>query len=101
MHARTGLTDLDRAHDVRMLDPFAVTRFAEEPSNCSPILAELLAQDLYGDRSMIRVLGAENGRSPAFTDLALERISGNCLSNKVFAWHAANLIARRECGKQM
>jgi hypothetical protein len=83
-----------------VLHPLAVSRLAEKPRNRGAVLPQLFAEDLHGNGSVVGVLGTEDGRCPALTHFALQRISSNRLSNKVFAGHAANLIARSGCGKQ-
>ena len=100
MHSRTGFADLDRANDVRMLHALAVASFAKEARDGGAILAQLFAQDLYGDGAVVGMLRAENGGRSAFTDFALQRISGNRLADEVLSWHAANLIARIVRGKR-
>jgi hypothetical protein len=75
-----------------MRDAFAVARFADKARYGRAILSQFLAEDLYGDGPMIGVLSAEDGGGSAFTHFAFERISGNRLTDEIFAWHAANLI---------
>jgi hypothetical protein len=94
VHSRTGFADLNGTHDVGVLDPLTIAGLAKETRNRRSVLAKLLAQHLDGNGSMFCVLGAEDGRSAAFTDLALERIPSNRLTYKIFTWHAANLIVR-------
>ena len=72
VQAGTGLADLDRPHHVRMLHALAVARFAKKPRDRCAVLAQLVAQDLYGNGAVIRVLCAENGGRSAFTDFALK-----------------------------
>ena len=38
---------------------------------------------------VIGMLRTKNSRGPAFTDFALKCVSGDRLSDEVFAWHAA------------
>ena len=54
VHARTGLADLDGAHDVRMLHALAVARLADETRDRGPVLAQLLAQHLHRDDAVRR-----------------------------------------------
>jgi hypothetical protein len=63
------------------LDALAVASLAEKPRDRCAILAQLIAQDLYGNRAVVRMLCAENGGRSAFTDFALERISRNGLTD--------------------
>ena len=76
-----------------MLYAFAVARFAKKARDRGAILAQLFAQHLHGDGAVIGVVRAENGGCSAFTDFALQRISGDRLSDEILAWHAANLIS--------
>src|SRR6185312_8747418 len=91
VHSRPCFANLDRANDVRMLHALAVARFAKEARYGGAILAQLFAQYLHGDSPVVGVLRAEDGRRSALADLTLQGVAGDGLSNKVFAWHAANL----------
>jgi hypothetical protein len=83
-----------------MLHALAVLRFAKKPRDRGAVLAQFVAQDLYGNGAVIRVLCAENGGRSAFTDFALKRISRNRLTDKALSWHAANLTAANTRGKR-
>ena len=95
-----GFTDLDRPNHVRVLHALAVSSFAKKPRDRSAVLPQFIAQDLYGNDAVIRMLCAENGGRSAFTDFALKRISRNGLTDKALSWHAANLTAANRRGKR-
>jgi hypothetical protein len=75
-----------------MLHPLAVARLAKKTCDGGSILSQFFAEDLYGDDAMVVVMRAEDGGGSAFTHFALQRISGNRLSDEILTWHAANLI---------
>jgi hypothetical protein len=81
-------------------DAFAVSGFTKKPCDGGSVLAQFVAQHLHGNRAVVGVLRAEDGGRSALSDFALERISGDVLSDEAFFWHAANLTAVHECGKQ-
>ena len=88
MDARASFADLDGAHHVGVLHALTVTRFAKKASDGGSILSKLFAEHFDGDRPVIRVLSAKDRGGSAFTYFALERVSGNRLSDEIFAWHA-------------
>src|SRR6185437_5467354 len=92
--------DLDRAHDIRVLHSLAVAGFAKKACHGRAVLPQLLAQYLDGHGAMVRVMRAEHGRCAAFADLALERVTGNRLTDEIFPGHAANLTAPFRRGKR-
>jgi hypothetical protein len=61
VHSRTGFADLYGTHDVGVLYAFAIPGLAKEARDRSAVLAQLLPQHLYGNGSMICVLGTEDG----------------------------------------
>ena len=100
MHPRACFADLDRPHDVRVLNALAVTRFTKKPSDRGAVLAQLLAQHLHGNSSVGGVLGLEDRRRAAFADFVLQGVAGDDLADEVLARHAANLMAPSGRGKR-
>ena len=95
-----SLTDLDGAHDVRVLDALAVPRFADEPSDGRLVLAEFLAEHLHRHDTMSGMLGAKHRGCPAFAHFATQGVSGDRLSNQVFFGHGANLTSALGAGSK-
>jgi hypothetical protein len=76
-----------------VLHTFTVSSFAKKARYRRAILAELFAKDFNGDCSMIGMLRAKDGGCSSFPHFALQRISGDRLSDEVLTWHAANLTS--------
>jgi hypothetical protein len=74
---------------------FAVSCFAKKARYRRSILAKLFAKDFNGDCSMIGMLRAKDGGCTSFPHFALQRISGDRLSDEVLTWHAANLTSAK------
>ena len=68
----TGFADFDRAHDIRVLHALAVTSLAKKPRDRGAILAQFVAQNLYGNGAVVCMLCAENGGRSALTHFALK-----------------------------
>src|SRR5437016_9911312 len=93
MHPRPGLANFDRSYDVRMLYAFAVARFTKKTRDSGAILPQFFPEHLHGDDAVVAVLRAADGGCTAFSHFALQRISGNRLSDEILTRHAANLIS--------
>jgi len=83
-----------------MLDALAIARFSKKASDGSAILPQLLPQHFHRNGTVIRVLSTKHGGCSALSDFALKGVSGDRLTDKVFSWHAANLIVAPERGKR-
>jgi hypothetical protein len=78
-----------------VLHALAVPRFAKKPSYCRAVLAKFFAKDFDGNSSVVGVLRAKDGGCSSFAHFALQRISGDRLSDEILTWHAANLTCVR------
>jgi hypothetical protein len=100
VHPAFGLADFDRSDDIRVLHALTVARFPQKSFDRGAILTEFFAQHFDGNGAVIGMLRAEDSGGSALTDFALKRISGDGLSDEVFAWHAAKLTRQKGCGKE-
>jgi CspA family cold shock protein len=100
VHPAFGLADFDRSDDIRVLHALTVARFPQKSFDRGAILAEFFAQHFDGNGAVIGMLRAEDSGGSALTDFALKRISGDGLSDEVFAWHAAKLTRQKGRGKE-
>ena len=90
----SSFADLDRAHDVGVLDALAVFRLSDEPRDRRLILAKFFSQHLHRHDTMSGMLGAEHSRRPTFAHLVTQGVSGDRLSDQVFFGHGANVTPR-------
>src|SRR5687767_7379309 len=87
MHPGARLADLDGLHHVRVNDPLAEMRFAEEPLHRRPVVAQFFAQYLHGYLSVDRMPGPEYGGRATFANLTLERVARQGPPDQILAWH--------------
>jgi hypothetical protein len=85
------LAELNRAHDVRVLNARAERGFSKKARDGGAVLPQLFAQDFQRNRTMLLVGGPVDSGGPAFTDALFKRVSGDSGSSKGITRHGPNL----------
>ena len=68
VHSRSGFSDLQGLHHVRVFHPLTVASLPDEACDCRLVLAKLLAKDFDGNDTMCGMVGAEDGGGSSLSD---------------------------------
>src|SRR5829696_1864368 len=95
-----GLSVVVCANDVGVTYPRAVLRFPKKPFDCNGVSGKAGAKDLHRRCTTFGVLGAIDGRCPAFADISLEVVTGDSPTDQRISVHSvAKLLNTSERSK--
>ena len=83
--------DFYRPNDVGVLDSLTEACLAEKSRDGGFVRSKLLAKHLDRNNPMGGVLRAKDGGCSALSDLGIEGVARNGVTNQIFTWHGANL----------